>query len=80
MKLAGPTSNSFISQRLRLHYAEWGDPEAPVLILQHGGRAGFGGCLAIIGRRSPDHQAAKDLGHVQATSRRRLAYSGSCPS
>lgn len=38
MTLAGPTSNSFISQRLRLHYADWGNPEAPPLILQHGGR------------------------------------------
>lgn len=38
MQLAGPTSHSFISQRLKLHYAEWGDPEAPPLILQHGGR------------------------------------------
>jgi pimeloyl-ACP methyl ester carboxylesterase len=36
--LAGPTSNSFISQRLRLHYVDWGNPEAPPLILQHGGR------------------------------------------
>ncbi len=35
---AGPTSNSFISQRLRLHYVDWGNPEAPPLILQHGGR------------------------------------------
>ncbi|WP_374527862.1 alpha/beta fold hydrolase [Novosphingobium sp.] len=34
----GPTSNTFISQRLRLHYADWGNPEAPPLILQHGGR------------------------------------------
>ena len=34
----GPTSNSFISQRLRLHYVDWGNPEAPKLILQHGGR------------------------------------------
>lgn len=34
----GPTSNSFISQRLRLHYVDWGNPEAPALILQHGGR------------------------------------------
>jgi pimeloyl-ACP methyl ester carboxylesterase len=34
----GPTSHSFISQRLRLHYADWGNPEAPPLILQHGGR------------------------------------------
>lgn len=38
MNLTGPTSNSFISQRLRLHYVDWGNPEAPPLILQHGGR------------------------------------------
>ncbi|MFM6933137.1 MAG: alpha/beta fold hydrolase [Novosphingobium sp.] len=38
MPSSGPTSNSFISQRLRLHYADWGNPEAPPLILQHGGR------------------------------------------
>ena len=34
----GPTSNSFISQRLKLHYVDWGNPDAPPLILQHGGR------------------------------------------
>lgn len=34
----GPTGNSFISQRLRLHYVDWGNPDAPPLILQHGGR------------------------------------------
>ena len=34
----GPTANSFISQRLRLHYVDWGNPSAPPLILQHGGR------------------------------------------
>ncbi|MDP3907080.1 alpha/beta fold hydrolase [Novosphingobium sp.] len=38
MHANGPTSNSFISQRLRLHYVDWGNPEAPPLILQHGGR------------------------------------------
>jgi len=38
MNLLGPTSNSFISQRLRLHYVDWGNPDAPPLILQHGGR------------------------------------------
>ena len=38
MELSGPTSNIFISQRLRLHYADWGNAGAPVLILQHGGR------------------------------------------
>src|SRR5271154_3154728 len=34
----GPTSHSFISQRLRLHYVDWGNPSAPPLILLHGGR------------------------------------------
>ena len=38
MTLLGPTSNSFISQRLRLHYADWGNPTAPPLLLVHGGR------------------------------------------
>ena len=38
MTLAGPASHSFISQRLRLHYVDWGNPDAPTLILQHGGR------------------------------------------
>ena len=33
-----PTARSFISQRLRLHYADWGNQEAPPLILVHGGR------------------------------------------
>lgn len=34
----GPTSHSFISQRLRLHYVDWGNESAPPLILLHGGR------------------------------------------
>lgn len=38
MELIGPTSQSFISQRTRLHYADWGNHDAPPLILQHGGR------------------------------------------
>lgn len=36
--VVGPTSHIFISQRLRLHYVDWGNPEAPLLVLQHGGR------------------------------------------
>jgi len=36
--LPGPASHSFISQRLRLNYVDWGNPDAPPLILQHGGR------------------------------------------
>jgi len=34
----GPTSHSFISQRLRLHYCDWGNAAAPPLLLLHGGR------------------------------------------
>lgn len=33
-----PSSNSFISQRLKLHYVDWGNHDAPPLLLVHGGR------------------------------------------
>ncbi|MFZ5616925.1 MAG: alpha/beta fold hydrolase [Pseudomonadota bacterium] len=35
---AEPTSRRFVSQRLKLHYADWGNAKAPPLILLHGGR------------------------------------------
>jgi len=38
MNGSGPTSQIFISQRLRLNYLDWGNPEAPPLVLVHGGR------------------------------------------
>ena len=36
--MAGPTSHSFFSQRLRLHYVDWGNADKPPLLLIHGGR------------------------------------------
>jgi pimeloyl-ACP methyl ester carboxylesterase len=36
--ITGPTSHSYVSQRLRLRYVDWGNPEAPPLVLLHGGR------------------------------------------
>lgn len=36
--LPGPASRSFMSQRLRLNYVDWGNPDAPPLLLLHGGR------------------------------------------
>ncbi|MBV9786411.1 MAG: alpha/beta hydrolase [Acidisphaera sp.] len=34
----GPTSRICFSQRLRLHYVDWGNPDAPPLVLLHGAR------------------------------------------
>ena len=36
--ILGPTSHYFYSQRLKLHYVDWGNPEKPPLLLLHGGR------------------------------------------
>jgi pimeloyl-ACP methyl ester carboxylesterase len=36
--MPGPTSHRYVSQRLRLNYFDWGNPEAPPLVLVHGGR------------------------------------------
>ena len=38
MDMLGPVSRTFISQRLRLHYLDWGNPDKPPLLLVHGGR------------------------------------------
>jgi len=36
--IVGPTSHYFYSQRLKLHYVDWGNAEKPPLLLVHGGR------------------------------------------
>ncbi len=33
-----PTAHAYVSQRLRLNYLDWGNPEAPPLVLVHGAR------------------------------------------
>lgn len=38
LEFSGPTSRTFISQRLRLHYVDWGNQDKPPLLLLHGGR------------------------------------------
>ncbi|MBM4255589.1 MAG: alpha/beta hydrolase [Deltaproteobacteria bacterium] len=37
-QVIGPTSHYFYSQRLKLHYVDWGNPDKPLLVLVHGGR------------------------------------------
>ncbi len=34
----GPASRFYWSQRVRLHYVDWGSPDRPLLLLVHGGR------------------------------------------
>ena len=36
--MEGPTSHFYFSQRLRLHFVDWGNEGAPPLLLVHGGR------------------------------------------
>lgn len=36
--MEGPTSHFYFSQQLRLHYVDWGNEDAPPLLLVHGGR------------------------------------------
>ena len=38
MATPGPPSHSDFSQRLRLHYVDWGNADKPPLVLLHGGR------------------------------------------
>jgi pimeloyl-ACP methyl ester carboxylesterase len=38
MNKYGPASHSYVSQRLRLHYVDWGNESAPPLLLVHGNR------------------------------------------
>jgi pimeloyl-ACP methyl ester carboxylesterase len=37
-RTSGPTSQIYFSQRLRLHFVDWGNEGAPPLLLVHGGR------------------------------------------
>ena len=60
--------DTFRSQRLNLSYAEWGDPEAPPLLLVHGGRDQKRSWDRVAGRLAQHYRViAHDLrGHGQS--------------
>lgn len=37
-QIVGPASSFYVSQRLKLHFVDWGNEEKPPLLLVHGGR------------------------------------------
>ena len=37
-ELIGPTSSFYVSQRLKLHFVDWGNESKPPLLLIHGGK------------------------------------------
>ena len=60
--------DTFRSQRLNLSYAEWGDPDAPPLVLVHGGRDQKRSWDRVAGRLARHYRVfAHDLrGHGQS--------------
>lgn len=38
LEIIGPASSYYVSQRLKLHYVDWGNDSAPPLLLIHGGK------------------------------------------
>ncbi len=63
--MQAPVSKSFISQRLRLHYVDWGNQHAKPMILVHGGRDHCRNWDWVAASLAPDyHVIAPDLrGH-----------------
>ena len=74
---SGPTSRTYYSQRLRLHYVDWGNPDAPPLLLVHGGRDHCRNWDWVVERlRSDWHIIAPDLrGHGDSEWSKSANYS-----
>ena len=62
--MPGPASHTYFSQRLRLHYVDWANPDRPPLLMLHGGLSlePFWSCRAdwtrdgIHGQRAPSQE------------------------
>jgi pimeloyl-ACP methyl ester carboxylesterase len=75
--IVGPTSHYFSSQRLKLHYVDWGNPEKPLMVLVHGGRDHARNWDRVaLHLRSEYHIVAPDLrGHGDSEWARGSEYS-----
>jgi pimeloyl-ACP methyl ester carboxylesterase len=75
--MSGPESRFFQSQGLRLHYSDWGNEDAPLMLLVHGGRD-HGRSWDLIARSLQPHYhvLAPDLrGHGDSDWTRGGSYS-----
>lgn len=75
---ASPTSHSYFSQRLRLHFLDWGNADAPPLLLIHGNRDHCHNWEWLAQRLRHDHHiVAPDLrGHGDSQWSTGSTYSG----
>jgi pimeloyl-ACP methyl ester carboxylesterase len=75
--IVGPTSHYYYSQRLKLHYVDWGNGAKPLLVLIHGGRDHARSLDEIaLHFRSQYHIIAPDLrGHGDSEWARGSEYS-----
>lgn len=75
-ELPNPTSHTYYSQRLRLHYLDWGNAAAPSLVLVHGVRDHCRTWDAVAQRlRNRYHVVAPDLrGHGDSAWQRGGTY------
>jgi pimeloyl-ACP methyl ester carboxylesterase len=77
LPIVGPTSHYFYSQRLKLHYVDWGNADKPLMALVHGGRDHARNWDQVaVHFRSEYHTIAPDLrGHGDSEWARGSEYS-----
>ncbi|MBI3325717.1 MAG: alpha/beta hydrolase [Nitrospinae bacterium] len=77
LPIVGPTSHNFYSQRLKLHYVDWGNVPKPLVVLIHGGRDHARSWDQVaLHLRSEYHLIAPDLrGHGDSEWARGSEYS-----
>ncbi len=79
--IVGPSSSFYISQRLKLHFVDWGNEQKPPLLLVHGGRDHARSWDWVARELREDyHVIAPPIFGAMATPPGRLVASTPCPS